>query len=147
MRAVRQAARQPWTPKMVRPLERNMLDLDPPDHTRLRGLVHTVFTPRLIEQMRERIQRLTNDLVDAVERRGRMDLIRDYALPVPTTRIRAYQDYVNSFSRAEVLKRPVTYAIISVDGNFDFTDLDRWYERDGGEQVGRYILYRLKLRD
>ncbi len=80
-----QAARQPWVPKFVRPLERNMLDLDPPDHTRLRGLVHKAFTPRLIEDLRGRIQELTDELIDAVEPRGRMDVIRDYAQPLPTT--------------------------------------------------------------
>ena len=62
-----------------------MLDLDPPDHTRLRALVHKAFTPRLIENMRERIRSLTDELLDAVEARGRMDLIRDFALPLPTT--------------------------------------------------------------
>ena len=62
-----------------------MLDVDPPDHTRLRALVHKAFTPRLVEEMRDRIQSLTDELLDAAERRGRMDLIRDYALPIPTT--------------------------------------------------------------
>src|SRR5207302_2936705 len=55
------------------------------DHTRLRALVHKAFTPRLIEQMRDRIQALTDRLLDKVQGRGRMDLIRDYALPLPTT--------------------------------------------------------------
>jgi cytochrome P450 PksS len=80
-----QMARQPWLPGVFKPLMRNMLDLDPPDHTRLRGLVQKAFTPRLIEQMRPRIQTLTDSLFDAVGAQGRMDLIRDYALPVPTT--------------------------------------------------------------
>jgi cytochrome P450 len=80
-----QAANQPWFRKVFQPLKRNMLDLDPPDHTRLRALVHKAFTPRLMEQMRERIQRLTDGLLDAVQERGCVDLIRDYALPVPTT--------------------------------------------------------------
>jgi cytochrome P450 PksS len=80
-----QARRQPWVPGLFRPLMRNMLDLDPPDHTRLRALVHRAFTPRLVEQMRGRIQALADELLDAVERRGRMDLVRDYALPIPTT--------------------------------------------------------------
>jgi cytochrome P450 len=80
-----QIAKQPWVPKMFMPLTRNMLDLDPPDHTRLRTLVQKAFTPRLVEQVRERIQTLTYNLLDAVQAKGKMDLIRDYALPIPTT--------------------------------------------------------------
>jgi cytochrome P450 len=70
-------------PPMFRPLERNMLDLDPPDHTRLRALVHRAFTPNLIGQMRDRIQALADELLDGVARKGQMDLINDYALPLP----------------------------------------------------------------
>ncbi len=80
-----QSRKQPWVPALFKPLARNMLDVDAPDHTRLRALVHKAFTPRLIEEIRNRIQSLTDDLIDAAERRGRMDLIRDYALPIPTT--------------------------------------------------------------
>jgi cytochrome P450 PksS len=80
-----QAARQPWFRKLFKPLKRNMLDLDPPDHTRLRALVHKAFTPRLVERMRGRVQGLADELLDKVQGRGRMDLIRDYALPMPTT--------------------------------------------------------------
>jgi hypothetical protein len=58
-----------------------------------------------------------------------------------------YQTYANSFSREEALKRPITYAVIPIEGNFDFTNLDRLYEHDAGERVGAYMLYRLKLRD
>ncbi len=80
-----QLARLPWTPSVFKPLEKNMLDLDAPDHTRLRGLVHQAFTPRLIENMRGRVQALTDELLDRVESRGRMDLIHDFALPLPAT--------------------------------------------------------------
>lgn len=80
-----QAAGQPWFRKAFKALKRNLLDIDPPDHTRLRSLVHKAFTPRLIEQMRDRVQALTDELLDRVQSRGRMDLIHDYALPVPTT--------------------------------------------------------------
>jgi cytochrome P450 PksS len=80
-----QLARQPWIPGVFKPLSRNMLDLDAPDHTRLRALVQSAFTPRLVEGMRERVQRLTDDLLVAALGRGRMDLVRDYALPIPTT--------------------------------------------------------------
>ena len=82
-----QLKKRPWIPAMFKPLERNMLDLDSPDHTRLRALVHKAFTPRLIEQMREQIQVLTNELLDAVEPRGSMDVIADFALPLPLTMI------------------------------------------------------------
>jgi cytochrome P450 len=87
-----QAARQPWVPGMFKPLERNMLDVDAPDHTRLRALVHKAFTPRLIETMTGRVQALTDDLLDRLldrrrgdRRVGQVDLIRDFALPIPTT--------------------------------------------------------------
>src|SRR5579883_2179787 len=76
-----------WMPPMFRALERNMLDLDSPDHTRLRALVHKAFTPRLIEQMRDQIQALTNALLDRVEPNGGMNLIADFALPLPLTMI------------------------------------------------------------
>jgi cytochrome P450 PksS len=80
-----QLARLPWMPSIFKPLERNMLDLDQPDHTRLRGLVHQAFTPRLVEGMRQRLQALTDELLDRVAAKGRMDLIHDYALPLPAT--------------------------------------------------------------
>jgi cytochrome P450 len=80
-----QLRRLPWFRKAFKTLKRNMLEADPPDHTRLRALVHMAFTPRLVEQMRDRVQALTDQLFDKVRQRGRMDLIRDYALPLPTT--------------------------------------------------------------
>ena len=80
-----QAQKLSWTPPMFRPLERNMLDLDPPDHTRLRSLVHKAFTPNLVEKMRTRVQTLADELLDVVGPRGEMDLIKDYALPLPMT--------------------------------------------------------------
>jgi cytochrome P450 PksS len=80
-----QLARQPWIPDFVKPLMRNMLDLDGVDHDRLRSLVQKAFTPRLVEQMRPSIEQLTEDLLNALQSRKQIDLIRDYALPLPTT--------------------------------------------------------------
>ncbi len=77
--------REPWMPGIFRPLTRNMLDVDAPDHGRLRGIVQKGFTPRLVERMAERIQAVADELLDGVQAAGRMDLIRDYALPIPTT--------------------------------------------------------------
>jgi cytochrome P450 len=82
-----QLKKRPWVPSMFKPLEQNMLDLDGADHTRLRALVHKAFTQRLIEQMRDQVQVLTNELLDAVEPKGGMDLIADFALPLPLTMI------------------------------------------------------------
>jgi len=84
-----QVAKQPWMPGFLKPLERTMLDVDAPDHTRLRALVHMAFTPRLVEAMTERMQALTEDLLDRLldprRPRRQVDLIREYALPIPTT--------------------------------------------------------------
>src|SRR5271166_4571460 len=64
-----QLARQPWIPDFVKPLMRNMLDLDEIDHDRLRSLVQKAFTPRLVEQVRPRIEQLTEDLLNALQSR------------------------------------------------------------------------------
>jgi cytochrome P450 PksS len=80
-----QLAAQPWFPKFLRPLARTMLDADPPDHTRLRALVQQAFSPRTVERMRPRIESLANELIDRFDKRGRVDLLADYTLPIPTT--------------------------------------------------------------
>jgi cytochrome P450 len=60
-----------------------MLQSDPPDHTRLRGLVVQAFTARRVEDMRPRIQEIVNRTLDAVIDRGHMDLIEDFAFRLP----------------------------------------------------------------
>ena len=84
-----QRAKTPWVPGFLKPLERNMLDLDDPDHARLRSLVGKAFTPRLIERLRGRVEALSEELLDAMERKGarwgEAELVADYALPLPAT--------------------------------------------------------------
>ena len=80
-----QIAQVPPIPEVMKPLSRKMLDTDPPDHERLRALVSKAFTPRLIERMRPRVQAIADELLDAVQDRGEMDLIDDYAFPLPIT--------------------------------------------------------------
>ena len=62
-----------------------MLFQNPPDHTRLRGLVHKAFTPRIVEQLRGKVQAITDSLLDKVHAAGHMDLIADLAYPLPVT--------------------------------------------------------------
>ncbi|MCA9926587.1 MAG: cytochrome P450, partial [Anaerolineales bacterium] len=64
-------------------INQNMLFSDPPDHTRLRALVNQAFTPRRVEGMRVRVQQIADELLDGVAVHGKMDLIADYALPLP----------------------------------------------------------------
>src|SRR6266699_3834148 len=58
-------------------------DRYPPDHTRLRRLVSKAFTPRAIEALRPRITRLVDDMLDAAEGQGRVDLVDALAFPLP----------------------------------------------------------------
>jgi cytochrome P450 len=61
----------------------SMLDRDPPDHTRLRSLVSKAFTPRVVEGLRPRIQKMVDDLITRAEAVGTMDLIEEFAYPIP----------------------------------------------------------------
>jgi cytochrome P450 len=61
----------------------SMLDRDPPDHTRLRGLVSKAFTPLALEGLRPHIQQIVDGLLDEAQRRGSMDLIEEFAYPLP----------------------------------------------------------------
>ncbi|GEJ99792.1 cytochrome P450 [Streptomyces sp. 1-11] len=62
-----------------------LLVADPPQHTRLRSLVTRAFTMRRVEELRPRIQRITDDLLDEMLPRGRADLIEALAYPLPLT--------------------------------------------------------------
>jgi cytochrome P450 len=66
-------------------LSRWMLFRDPPDHTRLRGLVSKAFTPRALEAVRPRVVEIVNRLIDDVAGRDEVDLIAELALPLPVT--------------------------------------------------------------
>ena len=65
----------------------SMLFLDPPEHTRVRGLFARAFTPRTLESLKPRVQLITDKWLGRVEKRGdgRMDLIADLAYPLPVT--------------------------------------------------------------
>ncbi len=91
-----------------------LLHSDPPEHTRLRGLINQAFTPRVVKRMRGRIEATVNALLDAVQDRGRMDVIRDFAFHLPAIitaevvgmppedrhQFKAWSDDIASFSAA-----------------------------------------------
>ncbi|MDT0466627.1 cytochrome P450 family protein [Streptomyces gibsoniae] len=66
-------------------LDLNLLNMDPPDHTRIRHLVTKAFTPGRVEEMRPGIQALADQLLDGVAGRGRADLVAEFAAPLPIT--------------------------------------------------------------
>lgn len=66
-------------------LDANLLNMDPPDHTRIRRLVSKAFTPRRVDLLREPIRKTADVLLDAIAPLGRADLISSYAAPLPIT--------------------------------------------------------------
>lgn len=64
-------------------LQNWMVFNDPPNHTRLRGLVNRAFTPRAVEQLRPRVHEVVDEQLAAIRDRGTVDLIRDFAFPIP----------------------------------------------------------------
>jgi cytochrome P450 len=61
----------------------SMIFVDEPDHRRLRGLVSKGFTPKFMESLRPHVQQLADELIDRVQDQGAMDLVHDYAFPLP----------------------------------------------------------------
>ena len=90
---------------------KQMLFLDPPSHTRIRGLASYAFTPQRVEVLRSHIRDIVKDLVDAVISKGRMDVIGDLAEPLP---------YIVT---AEMLGVPVADARQLKDWSQDFAEM------------------------
>ncbi len=64
-------------------ISRQMLFLDPPDHTRIRGLMVKAFSPRILENLRSRIQSLVDGLLDGASQRGSLEVMEEFAVPLP----------------------------------------------------------------
>ncbi len=73
--------------EQVKPLvdhySQGLINVDPPDHTRMRQLVHMAFTPRTIRRLAGNIEAIVNRLLDKVRERGEMDVIWDFSYPLP----------------------------------------------------------------
>ena len=82
-----QQAKQPWSPRFLQPFTQSMQSADGARHARLRGLVQKAFTPRMLEAMPQHAERVAHRLLDRVQAKGQMDLVRDFAMPLPLTMI------------------------------------------------------------
>lgn len=75
--------------KEMQPFEENfttgLISSDPPDHTRLRRLVSKAFRPTQVDDLRPHVQSIVDDLLDAIQEKGEMDVIKDYAYWLPST--------------------------------------------------------------
>jgi cytochrome P450 len=77
-----------WRPdpdSLLASLDLHMLNLDPPDHERLRKLVNKAFTARRVEQLRPRIATITAGLLDDMSTQREVDLLASFAFPLPIT--------------------------------------------------------------
>ncbi len=118
-------------PLALEAIENHMLNRDGDDHRRLRRLVTKAFTPRMVEQLRPRIQAIADELLDAVSSNGEMDLSAAYAFPLPITVIAELlgvptedQDRFREWSDAVIT--PV----------FSQEELERFFE-----QMGEFVAY------
>ncbi len=77
----------PETPEHLKPFydfeSHSLLELEPPVHTRLRGLVNRSFLSRQVERLRPAIVSLSNGLIDRMQEKGEADLLTDFATPIP----------------------------------------------------------------
>ena len=120
-----------------------LLLMDPPDHTRLRSLVHKAFTPRMVAQLRASIQQLTDGLLGQAEQQARdqgaVDLMAAFAYPLPVAVICALlgvpqEDYVQFHGWSDAIAR-----------SFDLTDDAAVYDRaavaaHGVDRLSRRLL-------
>ena len=74
-----------WMPRVMSTFKDTMLLADDPDHRRLRDLVHKAFTPRRLQEINARIEIITDELLDGMAHKQSIDLIHDFALPIPLT--------------------------------------------------------------
>jgi len=66
-------------------LKRQMIFMDPPGHTRIRRLTASAFTPHRVETLQQHIRDITDSQIAAVRDKGRMDVVADLAIPLPST--------------------------------------------------------------
>jgi hypothetical protein len=96
---------------------------------------------------------LKNDFVSKIALFGwgrHSDRLSSEATPLTygeiATEVNRYSVYRANFNAANAASPMLSYAVVNNDITTDLTNLDKWYERDGGEVIGKYTLYKLKFR-
>jgi cytochrome P450 len=130
-------------------LGKNMLFLDPPDHTRLRRLVREPFSLRAIERMRPRVEVIASELVAGLAGRDSFDLIADLALPLPVTVIAellgipsADRDRFRAWTQAVLGRGESEEAMLAAGMEFIqyLNDLAELRRSDPGDDLVTYLL-------
>jgi pimeloyl-[acyl-carrier protein] synthase len=111
---------------IARMMVRQMLFMDAPDHTRLRGLAALAFTPARVERLRTHIQEIADRLLDAVVPTGRMDVIADFAAPLP------------AIVTAEMLGVPTSDHVRLKSWSADFAEMLGNFQHNPG-RIGRVL--------
>ncbi|MCU1361202.1 MAG: hypothetical protein JWN99_2491 [Ilumatobacteraceae bacterium] len=115
---------------------KNILNLDPPDHTRLRRLVTLAFTPTAIERLRPRIQQLVDDVLDVADERGTMELVDELAFTMP---FQVISDLLAlPTGRSDEIRAWSQDLTASLEPTADDATLDR--AETAGDQMGDYLI-------
>ncbi len=148
----------PETPEHLRAFysfeAHSLLELEPPVHTRLRGLVSRAFVSRQVERLRPAIANLSNALIDSFEREGEVDLLKRFATPIPVIVIcdllgvpRAMADQFLAWSHDMVAmyqaRRDRAIEDAAVKATIAFSDYMRGYVRERRREPGLDLLSEL----
>lgn len=114
---------------------KSILNLDPPDHTRLRRLVTQAFTPSAIERLRPRVQQLVDDVLDRAAEQGSIELNEDMAFPVPFQVISDLLDLPTD--KSDEVREWSQCLTASLEPTADEATLDA--SEAAAEQMGEYL--------
>ncbi|MEX0846738.1 MAG: cytochrome P450 [Ilumatobacteraceae bacterium] len=114
---------------------KTILNLDPPDHTRLRRLVSLAFTPSSIERLRPRVQQLVDDVLDVAAERGTIELVDELAFTVPFQVISDLLDLPTD--RSDEVREWSQCLTASLEPTADEATLDA--SEAAAQQMGEYL--------
>ena len=134
-----------WAPHMI-----FFSTLQPSQHKE-RFFQHLYYSGVSVEQFERdySTQKFAREAIFGWEREN-SNLTADFKPITPhelANEAKNYGAYVASFDRSKASQPALSYLLLKTDVPVDLTNIDRWYTRDSGEQIGRYLLYRLTLRE